>query len=242
MSGLRRGAVASELTVLVMAKAPVPGRVKTRLCPPLTAIAAARLAAAALLDTIASVDRFDAAVAGGVGKVIAIDGSLVDAVDGPVIANRITSAAARCWTRIPQRGAGFAERLVLGHGDAAGRGPVLQIGMDTPQLTGVLIAAASEALFAKGVDAVVGPASDGGWWSLGVRDARMARVLRGVPMSTSETGDLTVRALRVNGLRVVLLPTLTDVDTFADATEVAGAAPGTGFARTFRAVSTAAAA
>lgn len=226
------------VTVLVMAKAPVPGRVKTRLCPPLTATAAARLAAAALLDTVDSVDLFEAASAGSVRKVIALDGPLVDAVDGPLIAGRITSAGAGRWTRIPQRGTGFADRLILAHRDAAGRRPVVQIGMDTPQLSGGLMAEASAALFRGRVDAVVGPAADGGWWSLGVRNAQMARALFDVPMSTSDTGELTIRALRADGLRVALLPMLTDVDTFADAVEVADAAPGTRFARTFRAVST----
>ena len=105
--------------------------------------------------------------------------------------------------------------------DAAGRGPVLQIGMDTPQLTGDLMAEARDALFRRGVDAVVGPASDGGWWSLGLRNAQMTRALFDVPMSTSDTCELTIRALRADGLRVALLPMLTDVDTFADAIEVA---------------------
>jgi glycosyltransferase A (GT-A) superfamily protein (DUF2064 family) len=227
-----------QLTVLVMAKAPVPGRVKTRLCPPLTETAAAGLAAAALLDTVDAVDTLASAPAGRVGKVIALDGSLVDAVDGPLIAVRITSAGRARWTRITQRGAGFADRLILAHTDAAGSGPVLQIGMDTPQLTADLMAEASATLFRGRVDAVVGPATDGGWWSLGLRNAQMARALLDVPMSTSATGELTVRALRADGLRVALLPSLTDVDIFSDAVEVAGAAPGTRFARAFRALST----
>ena len=100
------------------------------------------------------------------------------------------------------------------------------------------MAEASAALFRGRVDAVVGPASDGGWWSLGVRNAQMARALFDVPMSTSDTGELTIRALRADGLRVALLPTLTDVDTFADAIEVTDAAPGTRFAHAFRAIST----
>ena len=227
-----------SLTALVMAKAPVPGRVKTRLCAPLTPMQAAGLASAAMLDTIDAVDLLAALFAGHLEKVIAIDGSLVDAVEGPVIAARITSTDSGRWTRIPQRGADFAYRLILAHTDAAGGGPVVQIGMDTPQLTADLMAEAATTLFRNRVDAVVGPATDGGWWSLGLRNAQMARALFDIPMSTSDTGELTVRALRADGLRVELLPTLTDVDTYADAIEVAAAAPVTRFARAFRALST----
>ena len=224
------------LTVLVMAKAPVSERVKTRLCPPMTPPEAARLAAAALLDTLDTVDLLQTAFDGMVNKVIALDGSLVKAVDGPLIAARITSAGHGRWTRIPQRGTSFADRLILAHADAAGRGPVLQLGMDTPQLTATMLAASREALFRQHVDAVVGPSSDGGWWSLGVRNAQMTRALFDVPMSTSDTCELTISALRSDGLNVALLPMLTDVDTFPDAIEVADAATGTRFARAFRAI------
>lgn len=230
------------LTVVVMAKAPVPGHVKTRLCPPLTVWAAAGLAAAALLDTVDTVDRLAAASDEPVSKVIALDGYLVDAVDGLLIAGRIDPAAGGTWIRNRQRGTGFADRLILAHADAAGSGPVLQIGMDTPQLTADLLAESAATLFRNGVDAVVGPATDGGWWSMGLRNAQMARALREVPMSTSNTGALTVEALRADGLRVARLPQLTDVDTYADAIEVAGAAPGTRFAGAFRALPTGAAA
>ncbi len=226
----------SGLTVLVMAKAPVAGRVKTRLCPPMTAPEAARLASAALLDTLDTIDLLQTASGGRVSKVIALDGSLVNAVDGSLIAGRITSAGAGRWTQIPQRGTSFADRLVLAHRDAAGRGPVMQLGMDTPQLTVAMLAVSREALFRQQVDAVVGPSSDGGWWSLGVRNAQMTRALFDVPMSTSDTCELTIRALRADGINVARLPMLTDVDTFADAIEVADAAPGTRFARAFRAI------
>jgi uncharacterized protein len=199
-----------RLQLLVIAKAPVPGRVKTRLCPPATPEQAARIAAAALADTI------DAATA--------------------------TPAAQRClvlsgryrapvgWRVVAQRGAGLAERLANGYADAARPGlPALLVGMDTPQLTPALLTAAAAGL--SGADAVLGPAEDGGWWALGLRQPAHARALLAVPMSTPDTGRATVDALRRGGLRVALLPTLRDVDTADDAYAVAARCPGGRFAR-----------
>ncbi|HZB50041.1 MAG TPA: DUF2064 domain-containing protein, partial [Mycobacteriales bacterium] len=103
-------------------------------------------------------------------------------------------------------------------------GPVLQLGMDTPQVTPRLLGACLSALH-PGVDAVLGPAEDGGWWVLGLHDPGHARLLAGVPMSTPDTGRLTARALRGAGLRVGTLPALRDVDTWPDAVAVAGLAP-----------------
>lgn len=220
--------------VLVLAKAPVPGRVKTRLCPPATPVQAAQLAAAALRDTLD-------AVAGSAldgEPVIALDGRLVGATCGPEIAAALAGPVTR-WHRIPQRGNGFADRLVNAHCDAGrarpGR-PVLQIAMDTPQVAPGHLHDAAARLARPRCDAVLGPASDGGWWLLGLRDPRAARVLATVKMSTPETGAHTLAALRDSGLRVDALPTLTDVDTWSDAVQVAGEAPRSRFAAAVRSV------
>jgi glycosyltransferase A (GT-A) superfamily protein (DUF2064 family) len=78
---------------------------------------------------------------------------------------------------------------------------------------------------------VIGPADDGGWWALGLRDVRHAAVLRDVPMSTAETAARTLAALHRRGVGVTRLPVLRDVDTITDATSVAAVAPATRFAR-----------
>src|SRR2546427_100221 len=70
-------------------------------------------------------------------------------------------------------------------------------------------------------DAVLGPAADGGWWALGLREPSHAGALVGVPMSTEDTGARTLEALRGRGLRIGLLPELRDVDTADDAHAVA---------------------
>ncbi len=199
-------------TLLVMAKAPVPGEAKTRLAPAFTQAGAADLAAAALLDTLDAVRLADVA-----SRVVAVSGDLsaarrseevLQALDGFVV--------------IPQRGATFADRLVRAHRDAAMEGlPVLQIGMDTPQVTALLLCGAADQLLVAGVEAVLGMATDGGWWALGVTDPASAAVLADVPMSQADTGARTREALERLGLVVGGLPVLADVDTPDDARAVA---------------------
>jgi glycosyltransferase A (GT-A) superfamily protein (DUF2064 family) len=95
---------------------------------------------------------------------------------------------------------------------------VLQIGMDTPQVTAELMVHTAEALLSA--PAVLGMASDGGWWVLGLHSPTDADVLRAVPMSTPDTGAVTLRALRDTGLDVTLVEELRDVDTVDDVAAV----------------------
>jgi hypothetical protein len=204
------------VVVLVVAKAPVPGRAKTRLAASVGDRAAADIAAAALLDTL------DAVAAANVkSRVVALTGNL----NGGSSADEIRSSLAD-FTVVPQRGANFAERLANAHidaADAAGGLPVLQIGMDTPQVTDELIGECARELLAA--DAVLGLARDGGWWVLGVTEATMADCLRAIPMSRSDTGAVTLAALGDTGARVSLVPTLADVDTVDDIDLVRRACP-----------------
>lgn len=202
------------MNLLVVAKAPVAGRSKTRLCPPCTPEEAAALAEAALADTL------EAVAATGARPVLALDGE-----PGPWLPPGFRVLA--------QRGAGFDERLANAWDDAGG--PALQIGMDTPQVTADLLAEGLRALDTPGTDAVLGRAADGGWWSLGLRrpDRRM---LLGVPMSAPTTGGVQLARLRGRGLRVQALPELRDVDSFEDALAVAALVPATRFGRAVRAL------
>jgi len=193
-------------SILVLAKKPLAGRVKTRLCPPCSPAEAAAIAAAALEDTLAAVRAVPAR------RVLAVDAAYV----------------ARGFESLRQHGNGLAERIVNAIADVGA--PVLQIGMDTPQVTPRLLIRCARELMRVDVDAVLGPCADGGWWLLGVTDPAMARAIRDVPMSTPETGILTRKALRQAGLRVRLLPTLIDVDVIDDARAVAALVPGGAFA------------
>ncbi|MEO3769267.1 DUF2064 domain-containing protein [Micromonospora sp. B9E7] len=207
--------------LLLVAKAPVPGLAKTRLCPPANPTQAARIAAAALLDTLAAVRATPSTI-----PVLAYTGRFADAEYGAEL-----TAALAGWHLLPQRGDTFAGRLANAHADTAaafpGR-PVLQIGMDTPQIRPALLTTALERLADH--EAVFGPALDGGWWALGLRDPACATVLRDVPMSTDDTGRRTLAALRGHGTQPAILPVQRDVDDWPTALAVAADLPGTRFA------------
>jgi glycosyltransferase A (GT-A) superfamily protein (DUF2064 family) len=199
--------------ILVFAKAPVAGRTKTRLCPPYTPEQAAALAAAALADTL------DAVGAVAVERRVLVLSGSYPAPDG--------------WLVVPQRGTGLAERLIHAFADTAQPGlATLIVAMDTPQLVPGVLAWAAAAL--TSADAVLGPAVDGGWWLLGLREPRHAAALREVRMSVPETGERTAAAFRRRGLSLVCAPPLRDVDTAADAWAVAQAHPQLRFAAAVR--------
>ncbi|WP_282695302.1 DUF2064 domain-containing protein [Streptomyces sp. CC208A] len=193
-------------TLLVIAKEPRPGRVKTRLTPPFTPEEAAGLAEAALADTLAA-----AALVPAGRHVLVLDGR-----PGPWLPPG--------FEVVPQTGGGLDARLAAAF--AACSGPALLIGMDTPQVAPELLA---PALCWERYDAWFGTAADGGFWALGL--ARPApSLLLGVPMSTPRTGAVQHERLLAAGLRVGDLPVLRDVDTAEDARRVAAEAPGTRFA------------
>jgi uncharacterized protein len=196
----------SAPALLVIAKEPVAGQVKTRLSPPCTPEQAARLALAALQDTLAACDGAAAR------RVLVLDGR-----PGPWLPPG--------WDVVPQRGAGLAQRMGAAFGDVGG--PALLVGMDTPQLSPALVAEGLGALADH--DAVFGPASDGGYWAIGLREYD-PRVFAGVPMSRIYTGAIQRARLAALGLRTRDLPELRDVDDIAAARAVAAAAPGTRFA------------
>jgi glycosyltransferase A (GT-A) superfamily protein (DUF2064 family) len=200
----------SRTQVLVITKAPVPGRSKTRLSPPCTPDQAAGIAAAAVGDTLDTVRAAPVA-----GRVVALDGhpGLLD-LDG--------------FRVVPQVAGDLGIRLAAAFADAMADGPVptLLIGMDTPQVTAELLARCAGLLESAGAgSAVLGTAPDGGWWALGLHSAEPAAVLASVPMSRDDTAVRTREALEATGLTVLDLPELTDIDHFPDALAVAGECP-----------------
>lgn len=196
-------------SALVIAKEPVPGRVKTRLTPPFAPVEAAELAAAALLATLHAVRDVLAQ-----RHVLVLAGS----PDGLLPPG---------WRYVAQGAGGLDVRLAAAFTAVAGGGPAVLVGMDTPQLHAEQLNRFAPSRF----DCCFGPAVDGGFWAIGFADPRLAaQVIPGVVMSRPDTGLRQLDRLRAAGLRVQMLDELVDVDTAETALEVAELAPGTAFA------------
>jgi hypothetical protein len=204
-------------TVVVIAKQPLPGRVKTRLIGRYSQVEAAELASCAVADTLAALQDFPCQE-----RVILLDGDPAGWLPAG-------------WSVIEQASGDLAERLSAGF-DALPAGPALLVGMDTPQLRAGLLDFDSYRY-----DSCLGLAEDGGFWAIGFADPRRAReCIQSVPMSTDRTGAEQHRRMLAAGLSVQLLPVLTDVDTVESAELVARSAPDTSFARRWREIAGAA--
>ena len=200
-------------TLMVLAKAPVAGRSKPRLCPPCTPEQAASVAEAALRDTLDVAGRCKAS-----RVVLVLDGGPLEQVDATIEV-------------VPQRGGGLGERLAGAFDDVGG--PALLIGMDTPQVDVDLLDGAL-ARVAAGTS-VIGPAPDGGWGALGL-PTYPPGAFTGVPMSTAATARRQRARLRALGLAPAPLREVRDVDHWRDALLVADEAPDGRFARVVAAI------
>jgi glycosyltransferase A (GT-A) superfamily protein (DUF2064 family) len=197
-------------SVLVIAKEPLPGRVKTRLTPPYSPEQAAALAAAAIADTLRAAMAVPAD-----RHVLVLDGSPGDWIPAG-------------WDVVAQGAGDLDDRLGQAFDDVRGNGPAVLVGMDTPQATATQINAFAPHRF----DCCLGRADDGGFWLIGFADPSDARAaIVGVPMSRDDTGTRQLERLQHRGLTVQLIDQLTDVDDAASATQAALAAPHTEFAQ-----------
>ena len=204
-------------SVVVIAKEPVAGRVKTRLTVAITPEQAAEVAAAAIRDTLHAMSDVPAD-----RHVLALDGAAGDWIPGG-------------WTVVAQPEGGLDHRLATVLGDLPA-GPCLLVGMDTPQVTPSMCG-----FDPNTYDACLGMATDGGYWAIGFADpAKAPEMIEGVPMSTDHTGADQLARMLDAGLRVQELAPLLDVDTPDDAVQVAALAPGSAFARAWTAAAGAA--
>lgn len=205
------GADAIDGAVMVIAKAPVPGRVKTRLCPPLDDAGACQVASACLLDTL------DAAAAVPARRhVLVFEGDS-------------TGWRRPGWECIAQRGGLLGERLANAFQDIGAAGVV--IAMDTPQVASATLADALRAV-TRPATAAFGAAADGGFWAIGLSaGVDPAAVFRDIPMSTAATGARQRARLIALGLDVVELDVLRDIDTIDDLRAVAADHPDRRFAQ-----------
>lgn len=201
--------------LLVIAKAPVAGHSKTRLCPPCTPDQAAELAEAALADTLEAVSETDCG-----GRMLFLDGPTGDWLpEGFEVFDQVAG--------------GLADRLAGAFSQTDG--PALLIGMDTPQVDPDLLSGSLNRLVDGEDEAVLGLCEDGGYWTIGMKTSRL-EAFDGVPMSVDHTGVAQLERLRELGMSVGLLPELRDVDYFDDARHVATENPEGRFARAFLAM------
>ena len=188
-----------NVTVLVVAKAPLPGRAKTRLVPPLSAEQAADLQRALLLDTL------DSCRAEGLEPAVLCAGE-----DAAALRKAIGPGI----RLVAQEGRGLADALRLGMRRHLRRGPVAIVSSDVPGLPPGSLGDAFAALV-NGADVVLGPARDGGYWLVAMREPHDAP-FEDIPMSTAAAYDTTCRRCAEANLTLATVEPWRDVDTAVD--------------------------
>jgi uncharacterized protein len=200
--------------IAVMAKAPQPGRSKTRLVPPLTPEQAAGLSAAFLRDiteNIASASHM-ASIHGYVayaplGLEALFDGHIADGT-------RLVLADGS--PKMPHKVQGFGRCLLHAMQSllANGYGSACVLNSDSPTLPTSILARTATLLAEPGDRAVLGPADDGGYYLLGLKTAH-AHLFEDIEWSTETVALQTALRAREIGLELVILPTWYDVDDAA---------------------------
>lgn len=186
--------------VILMAKAPLPGRVKTRLCPLLSARSAVSLYQCLLTDVAEEMGMR----LRGVRRYLFFS--------PPEEENRFLSAPLRQFERVPQRGRDLGERMDRAIRTALSRGArhVVVIGADCPFLSAARVRAAFRELSGP-ADLVLGPSEDGGFYLIGA-SFPVPFLFRGVDWSTDSTLAQVASRCRRAGLSFSLLPPELDVD------------------------------
>ena len=185
--------------VLVVAKAPGGGRSKTRLVPPLDATEAAALHEALLLDTVAACRREATDV-----RIL-----FADAGDREPLEALLPGVPL-----VHQEGRGLADALRFGFARHLPDGPVAIVSSDVPGLPRGALTSSFAAL-AGGADVVLGPALDGGYWLIAMRNAHEQPFVE-IPWSTPAVCSVTRSRCADAGLRVVELALWRDLDTLVD--------------------------
>lgn len=193
-----------DRVLIVVAKAPLVGRTKTRLCPPLSARQAMELYRCFLLDTLELMRRVDS-----VQRIIAYLPS-----EAQPFFRRIAPTG---FDFIPQIGASLGERLdnVLTRWLQSGYRQAVVMDSDSPTLPVAYLRQAFRELDDPTVDVVLGPSDDGGYYLIGLKSPCSA-LFRGIAMSTSTVLAETLERAQKQELRVACLPRWYDVDKAED--------------------------
>jgi hypothetical protein len=188
--------------LIIFAKEPCPGQVKTRLSPPLSPEAAAQLYHCFIQDILDEMARVP-------------EVRLAVAFSPPTAQVFFRRLAPPGTILFPQEGDDLGERMALAftRGFAAGFGPVLLRGSDVPDLPAAVVSEATAVLAAGQAQVVLGPATDGGYHLVGLTEPQPG-LFRGPAWSSSTVLADTLSLARQLGLRVHLLPPWPDIDTF----------------------------
>ena len=200
-------AALNELCALaVMAKAPRPGKVKTRLSPPLTPEQAAAINICFLKDTTENI------------QAVAAEGRCAGVISYTPVGDEalFEGIFPEPFVFVAQRGDGFGERLLASAEDilACGFGAVCLIDSDSPSVPAAAFQQAVEELARPGDRIVLGGSQDGGYYLIGLKQAH-AEPFANITWSTSSVYAVTVAAVRAAGIELVELPLWYDVDDAA---------------------------
>ena len=195
----------------VMAKAPQPGRSKTRLCPPLQPADAASLSAAFLRDITENISL--AAKSAPIRGYVAYAPAGAEALFDGHLAPGTGLVLADGSVGVPPRVTGFGRCLLQAVQAmlAQGHGAACVLNSDSPTLPTAILAQAARALLEPPDRIVLGPAEDGGYYLLGMKSAH-AEMFSDIAWSTDDVAEATRRRARSLGLQVIELATWYDVD------------------------------
>ena len=190
--------------LIIFAKEPVPGRVKTRLSPPFTPEQAAALYDCMLRDVLAKADHLTDVT------------PIIYFLDEPGAAAFFQTQFPQLESR-PQRGADLGARMAAAFSESfeRGFGQVAIIGTDLPDLPVAQIVQAFAHLDEPRVDAVFGPSVDGGYYLVGLKRL-WPELFQGIPWSTGEVLRLSLERTAKSRILTRLLATWHDVDRSED--------------------------
>jgi rSAM/selenodomain-associated transferase 1 len=209
--------VTGRVALAVMAKVPMAGHVKTRLCPPLTPAEAAALAQCFLLDRLEQLGEVS-------------DGDALVAFTPKERDAEMRALVPAGVRLVPQEGMDLGARLdrVLTDLLAEGYAGAIAVDADSPTLPTAYLRRACGVLRDPAIDVVVGPCEDGGYYLIGLRVPAPA-LFRDMPWSTVMVTEETLARARRLGLRLALLPSWFDVDRGEDLTRLRAPAPSEAF-------------
>jgi len=187
-----------------MAKAPLPGKVKTRLVPHLSLVEAAEFADCLLKDRLAEMEKLDSC-----DRALAY--SPADA--RPLFETRCCGP----FLLFPQTDGDLGQRIrsIFHQKFAEGYGAIVIIGTDIPDLTKAVVLEGFSQLESKDTDLILGPAEDGGYYLIGMKRLHH-ELFENIPWSTDSVLRMTTDIARKKGLQLSLLDTLQDIDTIQD--------------------------